>query len=57
MPRIKRVEDMVMIKAQKTGVYLGPGGDTRYYKAGDDVARSYQFSHEIGATVSQLKKA
>jgi hypothetical protein len=34
-------------KAQQTGVYIGPGGDHRYYKAGADIDARYTFDREI----------
>ena len=36
-------------RVQQTGIYVGPGGDSRYIKAGSDVATTYTFSHEPGA--------
>lgn len=41
------VKDIATTTAQKTGVYVGPGNDHRFYKAGDPVARTYVFSREI----------
>ena len=42
-----QVEDIPTTTAQQTGVYIGPGGDHRFYKAGSPVARSYKFDREI----------
>ena len=33
--------------AQQTGVYVGPGGDHRYYKAGASLPPGYAFSREV----------
>ncbi len=46
--KIVRHEDVRARKAQQTGVYVGPGGDSRYYKAGDEIAPTYRYSHARG---------
>ena len=50
-------EDIRPVKAQRTGVYVGPDGDYRFYKAGDQVAPTYRYSHERGAPLTaELQK-
>jgi hypothetical protein len=45
--KIMDPKDVPTKKAQQTGVYVGPGGDHRYYKAGADIALDYRFDREI----------
>jgi serine/threonine protein phosphatase PrpC len=40
-------KDVRTRKAAQTGAYVGPGGDSRYYKAGDDIPATYTFSHDV----------
>jgi hypothetical protein len=39
-------------RCEKTGIYVGPGGDHRFYKAGDQIARTYRFDRPQGAPLS-----
>jgi hypothetical protein len=45
--RVVDAKDVRTKKATATGAYVGPGGDSRYYKAGADIPATYVFSHEV----------
>jgi hypothetical protein len=45
--RIVDSKDVRTKKATATGAYYGPGGDSRYYKAGADIPATYVFDHEV----------
>jgi hypothetical protein len=44
-------------KADKTGIYKGPRGDHRYFKASTPLPPGYEFSHERGAAADVEEKA
>lgn len=44
--RVTELSALRPYKAPTTGIYVGPDGDQRFYKAGTDLPPSYRFSHE-----------
>lgn len=48
MKRVNDIRSLKPIKVEKSGIYVGPAGDSRYFKAGAQVTRDYQFSHQRG---------
>lgn len=56
MKRVNDIRSLQPKKIEKSGVYVGPAGDHRYFKAGALVTQPYTYSHQRGERPAAKKQ-
>ena len=57
MKRVNDIRDLRPVSAEKSGIYTDKDTkDSRFFKAGEQITRNYQFSHKRGEKPAVAEK-
>jgi hypothetical protein len=56
LTRVNDIKKLNPVPAQRTGVYTAANGESRFFKAGDQITRNYTYSHQKGEKPAAAEK-